>query len=95
MEQILTNVVTAIITIVFGITAISLFKEKKGKNDAEIVKKESKDELEKMSADDIAADSPNPDTISGNVEQEQEELRQRLRDRFKKNIQWAGSSIDN
>ena len=95
IKQILTNIVTTIITVFLGIAAFFLFKEQKEKKDAETVKKETQDELEEMSADDIADNSPNADVISANIEHEQEALRQRLRDRFKKNIQRSGSSGDN
>ena len=87
------------ITVFFGIAAVFLFKKdkdsKKETDKAEKAKEEKRDELEKKSADDIAADSPNPDTISSNIEREQEELRQRIRDRLKKNIPGNGSSSDN
>ena len=86
-------------TVFFGITAIFLLNNKKNKEDekekAEKAKEEKKNELEKKSADDIAADSPNPDTISSNIEHEQEEFRQRVRDRLKKNVSGNGSSSNN
>lgn len=89
-----------IITVFFGIVAIFLFRkdkdlEKKETDAAEKAKEEKKDELEKKSADDIAADSPNPDIISTNIEREQEELRERIRNRLNKNIPGNGSSSDN
>ncbi len=88
-----------VVTLFFGIAAIFLFNEKSNKKEekdkAEKAKEDKKNELEKKSAADIAADSPNPDTISTNIEREQEELRKRLRDRFNKNIQRNGSSSDN
>lgn len=65
------------------------------KDDAEKKQEEKKNELEKKSANDIAADSPNSDTISSNIEREQKELRQRLRNRFNKNIQGQRSTTDN
>ncbi len=86
-------------TVFFGIVAIFLFNNKKNsdneKQKAEKAKEEKKNELEKKSADDIAADSPNPDTISTNIEHEQEEFRQRVRDRLKKNVSGNGSSSNN
>ena len=98
-KKILKTIGAIIATIFFGITAIFLFDKHKDKKEeiekAEKAKEEKKDELEKKTADDIAADSPNPDTISANIEREQEELRQPLRDRFNKNIQRNGSSSDN
>ena len=88
-----------LVTIFFGIATIFLFNNKKNsdneKEKAEKAKEEKKDELEKKSADDIAADSPNPDTISTNIEREQEELRERIRNRLNKNIPGNGSSSDN
>ena len=86
-------------TIFFGLASIFLFdkhkKEKFEKQNAEETKEKKKDELEKKSADDIAADSPNPDTISTNIEREQQEFRERVRNRLNKNIQRQGSSTDN
>ena len=99
LKKLLKTIGCVIATIFFGITAIFLFRNDKTKKDetekAEQAKEEKKNELEKKTADDIAADSPNPDTISTNIEREQEELRQRLRNRFNKNIQRNGSSSDN
>lgn len=106
MEKIKTffkNVWTVIkyiaVALFFGVAAIFLLRDKKpAKNEkdaAEKAKEEKKDELEKKTADDIAADSPNSDTISTNIEREQEELRQRIRDRLNKNIPGNGSSSDN
>ena len=106
MEKIKTffkNVWTVIkyiaVALFFGVAATFLLRDKKpAKNEkdaAEKAKEEKKDELEKKTADDIAADSPNPDTISTNIEREQEELRQRIRDRLNKNIPGNGSSSDN
>ena len=99
LKKILKTIGTVLATIFFGVTAIFLFRNDKNKkeetNKAEQAREEKKDELEKKSADDIAADSPNADTISTNIEHEQEELRQRLRDRFNKDIQRKGSSTDN
>ena len=87
------------ITVFFGITAIFLFRNGKDStketDKAEKAKKDKKDELEKKTADAIAADSPNPDTISSNIEHEQEELRKRVRNRLNKNIPGNGSSSDN
>ena len=99
LKKILKTIGTIIATIFFGITAIFVFKNhketKNEKNEAEKAREDKRDELEKKSADDIAADSPNPDTISTNIEREQEELRKRIRDRLKKNIPGNGSSSDN
>ena len=99
LKKILKTIGAIIATIFFGVTAIFLFHNDRTKkdetNNAEKAKEDKKHELEEKSPDDIAADSPNPDTISTNIEREQEELRQRLRDRFNKNIHRAGSSSDN
>ena len=89
-----------VLTLFFGIAAIFLFRkdrdlEKKETDAAEKAKEDKKDELEKKTADDIAADSPNPDTISTNIEREQEELRERIRNRLNKNIPGNRSSSDN
>lgn len=97
MEKIKTffkNVWTVIkyvaVAIFFGIAAIFLLRENKGskkeKDAAEKAREDKKNELEEKSPDDIAADSPNPDTISANIEREQEEFRKRVRDRLNKNI---------
>ena len=86
-------------TLFFGFTSIFLFdkhkKEKENKLEAELEKEKTKNELEKKPASDIAADSPNPDTISSNIEREQEEFRERVRNRLNKNIHRPGSSADN
>ena len=99
LKTIWTGLKYIVVTLFFGVAAIFLFKENKNKkeekNNAEKAREDKKNELEEKDPDDIAADSPNPDTISANIEREQEELRQRLRDRFKKNIPGNGSSSDN
>lgn len=99
LKKILKTIGTVIATIFFGITAIFLFDKHKDKKEeiqkAEKAKEEKKNELEEKTADDIAADSPNPDTISANIEREQEEFRQRIRDRLNKNIPGNGSSSNN
>ena len=86
-------------TLFFGLTSIFLFdkhkNEKYEKELAEKKKEETKNELEKKSADDIASDSPNPDIISSNIEREQQEFRERVRNRLNKNIHRSGSSADN
>lgn len=96
LKKILKTIGAIITTIFFGITAIFLFDKHKDKKEetekAEKAKEEKKDELEKKSADDIAADSPNPGIISANIEREQKELRERIRNRFAKNIPGNGSS---
>ena len=77
-----------IIAIAIGLFA-GLILGKKNQNEKEIAenkKKETKDELEKKSADDIAADSDSADTIRTNITKEQEEFRQRVRDRLKPNV---------
>ena len=99
IKKILKTIGAFIATIFFGITAIFLFDKHKDKkkeiNNAEKAREDKKNELEEKTPDDIAADSPNPDTISANIEREQEALRQRLRDRFKKIIPGNRSSSNN
>lgn len=99
LKKILKTIGTIIATIFFGVTAIFMFDKHKDKkeelNNAEKAKEDKKNELEEKTPDDIAADSPNPDTISANIEREQEEFRQRIRDRLNKNIPGNGSSSDN
>ena len=93
-----TGIKYIVVTVFFGIVAVFLFRKKENKdeiNEAEKAREDKKNELEEKSADDIAADSPNPDTISANIEREQEELRQRIRDRLKKNIPGNGSTSNN
>ena len=86
-------------TVFFGISAIFLLKNKKNvedeKKQAEKAREEKKNELEEKTADDIAADSPNPDTISANIDREQKELRERIRNRLNQNIPGNRSSSDN
>jgi flagellar biosynthesis/type III secretory pathway M-ring protein FliF/YscJ len=83
----------------FGIAAIFLFRKPKVKNqetnNAEKAREDKKNELEEKTPDDIAADSPNPDTISTNIQREQEEFRKRVRDRLNKNIHRTGTSSNN
>ena len=89
LKKIFKKIGSILLTVILTIVAIFLLISKKSKNEkeeAEKIKKEKHDELEKKTADDIAADSPNPDTISSNIKREQEELRKRLRDRFNKDI---------
>ena len=98
LKAIWTGIKFVAVTISFGIAAIFLFKKNENKDEieeAEKAREDKKNELEEKSADDIAADSPNPDTISTNIEREQEELRQRIRDRLKKNIPGNGSTSNN
>ena len=98
LKAIWTGIKYIAVTVCFGIAAIFLFKKKDTKNEldeAEKAREDKKNELEEKTPDDIAADSPNPDTISANIEREQEGLRQRLRDRFKKIIPGNGSSSNN
>ena len=99
LKKILKTIGAVIATVFLGITAIFLFDKHKDKEEetekAEKAREDKKDELEKKSADNIAADSPNPDTISTNIKREQEELRKRVRDRLNKNIPGNGSSSNN
>ena len=99
LKKILKTIGSILATIFFGITAIFLFKNhtetKNEKDEAETAREDKRNELEKKSADDIAADSPNPDTISTNIEREQEEFRERVRNRLNKNVHRQGSTTDN
>ncbi|MBO7692554.1 MAG: hypothetical protein J6W16_07320 [Methanobrevibacter sp.] len=86
-------------TLFFGFTPVFLFdkhkKDKVNKLEAELEKEKKINELEKKSASDIAADSPHSDIISSNIEREQEEFRERVRNRLNKNIHRSGSPTDN
>lgn len=96
IKKIFSKVCFVIITILAVL--VCYFKSKADKANskkAEDIKEETKNELEKMSADDIADNSPNADVISSNISKEQEEFRQRIRDRLNQNIQRSGSSGDN
>lgn len=99
LKKILKTIGAVIATIFFGITAIFVFKDhketKNEKDEAEKAREGKRNELEKKSADDIAADSPNSDTISANIEREQEEFRERVRNRLNKNVHREGSTTDN
>lgn len=98
LKKILKTIGSFLLTVILTVIAVFIIIGKMNATDekdkAEKAKEEKKDELEEKSADDIAADSPNPDTISSNIKREQEELRQRLRDRFNKNLHRSGSSGD-
>ncbi|MCR5436215.1 MAG: hypothetical protein K6E97_04020 [Treponema sp.] len=99
MKKTLTIIGSVLLTIILTVAAvfIVLFKKnnKEEKEKAEKAKEDKKNELEEKTADAIAADSPNHDTISTNIKREQEELRKRLRDRFDKKLHREGSSTDN
>ena len=101
MKKILTGIGSFVLTVLLTIVAVFIVMAKQNMTkkdeitEAEKAREDKKNELEEKSADDIAADSPNPDTISANIQREQEALRQRLRDRFNKNIQRNRSSSDN
>ena len=99
IKNILNIIVSVLGTLFFGFTAIFLFRNNKNKkeeiNKAEQVKEDKKNELEKKSPDDIVADSPNPDVVSANIEREQEEFRERVRNRLNKNIHRTGSTDNN
>lgn len=97
LKKILIAIGTIIISFFAGILSISLLRDdsEKIQENAEKIKEEKKHELEKKSAADIAHDSPNHDTISTNIEKEQQELRKRLRDRLKQNVHGNGSSGNN
>ena len=88
-------IVTVLLTIVAVFFVIKHKNTKDAKNKAEKAREDKQHELEEKTADDIAANSPNPDTISANIEREREALRQRIRDRLNKNIHRTGSSGDN
>ena len=102
IKKLLTTIGSILLTVLLGIAAffivITCKKKRTNKeleNKANKAKEEKKNELEEKTADDIAADSPNADTISANIKREQEELRKRLRDRFNKKLFRNGSSADN
>ena len=99
LKKILKTIGAIIATIFFGVTAIFLFHNDRNNEEetdkAEKAKEDKRNELEEKSADDIAADSPNPNIISTNIEREQEDFRKRVRDRLNKNVQGNGSSSDN
>ena len=99
LKKILKTIGSFLLTVVLTVIAVFIIIAKMNnttdeKDKAEKNKEDKKNELEEKSADDIAADSPNADTISSNIRREQEELRQRIRDRFNKNIHRNGSSGD-
>ena len=96
MKKILKTIGCIIATIFFGITAIFVFRKDRNTDyETEKAKEKKRDELEKKSADDIAADSPNNDTIRTNIEKEQNDFRERIRNRLNQNIQGNGSSGNN
>ena len=101
MKKILMGIGSFVLTVLLTIVAVFIVMAKQNMTkkdeitEAEKAREDKKNELEEKSADDIAADSPNHDTISANIQREQEALRQRLRDRFNKNIQRNRSSSDN
>lgn len=84
-------ILSFILATFWSIVLFFICRKSNPKQNAETKKEEIKNELEKKSADEIAADSPNSNTISTNIELEQDELRKRIRDRLNKNIQRTGS----
>lgn len=92
IKKIIKTIISFITGLIAALIFIFLLNDKSENINADEIKKEKKDELEKKSADDIAADSPNPGIISANIEREQKELRERIRNRFAKNIPGNGSS---
>lgn len=98
LKKIWDFIVSILAVVFFGFTAIFLFKNNKDDKKiekAEKAREDKKNELKEKSANDIAADSPNADVISANIEREQEEFRKRVRDRLNKNIHRTGSTADN
>ena len=91
IKKIIKTIISFITGLIAALIFIFLLNDKSENINADEIKKEKKDELEKKSADDIAADSPNPGIISANIEREQKELRERIRNRFAKNIPGNGS----
>lgn len=99
LKKILSYIGTAIATVFLFMTGLWLLQNNKNKkieiDKAEQAREEKKNELEEKTPDDIAADSPNPDVISANIEREQQEFRERVRNRLNKNIHRNGSSGNN
>ena len=99
LKKILSYIGSAIATVFLFMTGLWLIQNNKNKktekDNAEQAREEKKNELEEKSPDDIAADSPNADVISTNIEREQQELRERVRNRLNKNIHRSGSSDNN
>ena len=99
IKKILSYIGTAIATVFLFMTGLFILQNNKNKKTetqkAEKAREDKKNELETKSADSIASDSPNPDIISANIEQEQQELRERIRNRLNKNVHRTGSSTDN
>ena len=101
MKKILMGIGSFVLTVLLTIVAVFIVMAKQNMTkkdeitEAEKAREDKKNELEEKSADDIAADSPNHDTISANINREQKELRERIRNRLNKNIPGNGSSSDN
>lgn len=98
IQNIITSLLIVFIPFCIGvITVIMLLKENDelSKYKAKDIKEKTKHELEKKSAADIIADSDNLDVISSNIEKEQQELRERVRNRLKKDLHRNGSTSDN
>lgn len=99
LKKILSYIGTALATVFLFMTGLWILQNKKNNQTqitkADKAKEETKNELEEKSPDDIANDSPNADIISANIEKEQQELRERVRNRLNKNIHRSGSTDDN
>lgn len=87
--KVVKNVFCTIFTVI-GIVASTLFAQqiinKKCKKDDRENNEDIEHEIQNTDAADIVDTSPNQDTISSTIEQQQQELRQRIRDRLKKNV---------
>lgn len=98
LKKILKTIGTALVGAVLALAGLFLFKSKNQKSEKEAAEKareDKKHELEEKTADDIAADSPNPGAISGNIEKEQSDLRDRIRDKLEQELPRNGSSENN
>lgn len=86
------EVIKIIIGIIFGIFIFALTgknfstENKKDEEKANQAKEEKENELKEKDAADIVADSPNQSTISNAIQDEKDELRERIRNRLNQDL---------
>lgn len=89
LKTILKKIGNFLIGFFAGVLAFFIFffsVSKKKNSDADKVRENKENEIKEMAASDVISNSPNPDTISASIKQEQDKLRQRIRDKLSKNV---------
>lgn len=82
IKNVICSIFTCISVFVTGIFIKEIINNDSDKKNSE----ELKDEIKNTSAADVINDSPNKDNISATIEQQQQELRERVRERLRKKL---------